>query len=182
MALEVRNNLLDPVNARLKRAFDLAVAAPLALTAIPVIGLAVLAIKLVSPGPAFFAQEREGLGGRRIRVWKIRTMVAGAEAVLDRHLAADAAARDEWTRHMKLRHDPRIVPVIGHHLRRFSIDELPQLWNVLKGEMSLVGPRPFPHYHLSQFSDEFRTLRRRAIPGMTGFWQITCRSDGDLSA
>jgi len=125
-------------------------------------------------------QEREGLRGRRIRVWKIRTMVPNAEAVLDRYLAENEDATAEWASHMKLRNDPRVVPGVGRLLRRLSIDEFPQLWNVLKGEMSLVGPRPFPHYHLEQFPEDFRNLRRQVIPGMTGLWQITCRSEGDL--
>ena len=180
LALEVRNNLLDPVNIWLKRAFDLLVAVPLALLTLPVILAAGLVVKLVSPGPAFFVQEREGLCGRRIRVWKIRTMVCDAEELLAKHLAENEDARAEWARHMKLRNDPRIVLVVGRFLRRFSIDEFPQLWNVLKGEMSLVGPRPFPHYHLTQFSEEFRHLRRQVPPGMTGLWQVTCRSEGEL--
>ena len=182
MALEVRNSLLDPVNMAVKRAFDLLVAAPLALVTLPVVVAVGLAVKLISPGPAFFVQEREGLRGRRIRVWKIRTMVPNAEALLARYLDEHPEAREEWERHMKLRYDPRVVPFVGHHLRRFSIDELPQLWNVLKGEMSLVGPRPFPQYHLAQFGEEFRGLRRQAMPGMTGLWQVTCRSEGDLRA
>lgn len=182
MALEVRNNLLDPVNVRLKRLFDLVVAAPLALAALPVIALAALAVKLVSPGPAFFAQEREGLHGGRIRVWKIRTMVPDAEALLGHHLAENAEAREEWARYVKLRNDPRVIPVVGRFLRRSSVDELPQLWHVLRGEMSLVGPRPFTEYHLVQFPQEFRDLRRQATPGMTGLWQVTCRSEGDLRA
>lgn len=182
LALEVRNNLLDPVNIWVKRLFDLLVAVPLALLTLPVILAAGLVVKLISPGPAFFVQEREGLCGRRIRVWKIRTMVCDAEELLAKHLAENEDARTEWARHMKLRNDPRIIPVVGRFLRRFSIDEFPQLWNVLKGEMSLVGPRPFPHYHLAQFPEEFRSLRRQVPPGMTGLWQVTCRSEGDLQA
>ncbi|HLE82237.1 MAG TPA: sugar transferase, partial [Dehalococcoidia bacterium] len=182
MALEVRNSLLDPVNMAVKRAFDLLVAAPLALAALPIIALAALTVKLVSPGPTFFAQEREGLRGGRIRVWKVRTMVPDAEALLGRHLAENAEAREEWARYVKLRNDPRVIPVVGRFLRRSSVDELPQLWSVLRGEMSLVGPRPFTEYHLVQFPQEFRDLRRQAIPGMTGLWQVTCRSEGDLRA
>ena len=180
LGLEVRNNLLSPLNTRLKRYFDLLLSIPLALLTFPLVLAAALAVKLASPGPAFFGQEREGRRGRRVRVWKIRTMVPHAERILERYLAENPEAQAEWARHMKLRHDPRVVPVVGHFLRRFSIDELPQLWNVLRGEMSLVGPRPFPRYHLEQFPEEFLALRRQALPGMTGLWQITSRSEGDL--
>ena len=181
VALEVRPNLLDGWNRLLKRVMDLVLSLPLLLAAGPVILLAALAVKLNSPGPGFYAQEREGLHGRRIRVWKVRTMVPDADAVLEQHLASDLQARAEWERHMKLRHDPRIVPRVGAFLRRYSLDELPQLWNVVKGEMSLVGPRPFPEYHLSKFSSGFRVLRRRVPPGMTGLWQVSARSEGDLA-
>lgn len=172
----------NPLALRLKRALDLIVAIPLALLALPIILAAALMVKLISPGPAFFAQEREGLGGRRIRMWKIRTMVPDAEARLKQHFKANPRAKAEWQRYMKLRQDPRIVPHIGPLLRRFSLDELPQVWNVIKGEMSVVGPRPFPDYHLQEFSAEFRALRRQVLPGMTGLWQVAHRSNGDLKA
>lgn len=182
LTLEIHNNLLGAANRRAKRAMDLALALPLVVLTFPIITVMGLAVKLVSHGPIFFRQEREGLHGRPIRMLKLRTMVPDAEARLEAHLARDTTARLQWERSMKLQRDPRLVPVLGSVLRRFSADELPQFLNVLKGEMSLVGPRPFPEYHLQRFSAEFRELRRQVPAGVTGLWQVTDRSNGDLHA
>ncbi len=180
LTLEVHNNLLSATTRRAKRALDLALGLPLAVLTLPAVALAGLAVKVVSPGPMFFRQEREGLHGKPIRMLKLRTMVPDAEARLEAYLARDGDARAQWDRSMKLQRDPRLVPVLGAFLRRSSADELPQFLNVLKGEMSLVGPRPFPEYHLRRFSPEFRELRRQVPAGMTGLWQVTGRGDTDL--
>jgi Undecaprenyl-phosphate galactose phosphotransferase WbaP len=181
LGLELRQNLLVPLNRRLKRTLDLALCALAAPIAVPVVALAALAIKFVNRGPAFYAQEREGEGGGTIRVYKLRTMYLDAARLLDEHLERDPAARQEWRRHFKLRNDPRVLPVVGGLLRKTSLDELPQLWNVLRGEMSLVGPRPFPYYHLDQFDAEFRRLRAKVPAGITGLWQVESRSEGNLT-
>jgi lipopolysaccharide/colanic/teichoic acid biosynthesis glycosyltransferase len=112
---------------------------------------------------------------------KLRTMHAEAEALLLRVLSESSESRAEWSCRFKLRKDPRILPAVGNFLRKTSLDELPQLWSVFKGEMSLVGPRPFPAYHLDEFSQRFRTLRGRVKPGLTGLWQVSDRADGDLA-
>ncbi len=180
LGVEVTNHLLRPHNRMLKRGLDLAVGGLSFLLALPILGLAALAVKLVDRGSAFFVQERAGLGGETIQVPKIRTMYVDAEERLQVHLEADPAKAREWRDQMKLQDDPRVLPGVGSFLRRFSLDELPQLWSVLKGEMSLVGPRPFPVYHLDRFTPEFLELRHRVRPGLTGLWQVTSRSDGGL--
>lgn len=180
IGLEIRKNLLERRNRILKRVMDYALGIPLFLLSVPVILLLAGIIMLVSPGTPFFLQEREGYGGKPIKVWKLRTMYPDAERRLERYLEQFPEAREEWNRYFKLKNDPRILPLIGHLLRKTSLDELPQLWNIVRGEMSLVGPRPFPYYHLESFNEEFRALRRSVLPGITGFWQISARSDGDV--
>lgn len=179
-ALDLRRQQLVRRNRLLKRALDLGAGALLAAACAPLVLALAALVRLASPGPAFYSQVREGQDGRRFRVWKLRTMHRDAQERLDRHLAASPAARAEWEQHFKLREDPRILPGIGQVLRRTSLDELPQLANVLRGEMSLVGPRPFPHYHLAAFGPDFRRLRRSVPPGMTGLWQVSARQGGDL--
>ena len=180
LALEVPHARYSVVNRGVKRAFDLALTVPVMLVAGPVIAVAALLVKVFSPGPAFFRQEREGEGGRVVRVYKIRTMVPNAEQRLAEYLRDNEEARFEWERFLKLRKDPRVIPVVGQLFRRFSIDELPQLWHVLTGEMSLVGPRIFALWHVARFPEEFRALRRQVPPGMTGLWQVAHRNSGDL--
>lgn len=180
LGLEYTNNLLDGRNRIVKRALDLTLGSLLLLASLPLALLSICAIKLRSAGPAFFVQLRAGLGGRRIEVPKIRTMVQGAEEQLEQAMRNDPRLRSEWQASMKLKRDPRLVPGVGRFLRRFSLDELPQLWSVVKGDMSLVGPRPFPDYHLDQFSPRFRELRQRVRPGITGLWQVSVRSEGPI--
>ncbi len=164
-----------------KRSIDVALTLPAVLLTLPIILVLVALVRLADPGRAIFVQQRIGYGGRSFNVYKIRTMFQDAEQRLETALAADPALAAEWRSNFKLVNDPRILPGVGHLLRRLSLDELPQLWNVLKGEMSLVGPRPFPPYHLKCFDTEFQAIRSTVMPGLTGLWQITSRSDGDLS-
>ncbi len=181
LGLEMQQKLLNGFNWRLKRALDLLISGVGMLLAAPLVAFCAAWICLTSPGSALYFQEREGRNGHIIRVWKLRTMFVNAEQMLQRHLAEEPEAQKEWEMFCKLRRDPRVLPGIGRFLRRTSIDELPQLWNVFKGEMSLVGPRPFPIYHNERFHPEFRSLRTQVTPGLTGLWQVGPRSNGNLS-
>lgn len=181
LTFEFRQDRLTPFTFAFKRGFDLAIGAVLFVIAVPVIAVCAILVKFRSPGPAFFSHVREGHGGKWIRVWKIRTMVPDAEERLEEHLRHNSDARREWAERVKLYPDPRVIPGLGDFMRRWSLDELPQLWNVVAGSMSLVGPRPFPEYHLSMFPVSFRDLRRQVPPGVTGLWQVTYRTDGDLT-
>ncbi len=164
----------------LKRGLDLAICVPtLLLLAIPMATIA-LAIKWFSPGPVIYGSPRVGQHGKLFKMWKFRSMVANADAVLEERLAADPVARAEWERDAKLKSDPRIIPAIGHFMRRYSIDELPQLWNVLVGEMSVVGPRPVPPAEIVRYQNNFYEYTHM-WPGMTGLWQVSGRNETTFS-
>ncbi|GEM94200.1 sugar transferase [Cereibacter sphaeroides] len=165
----------------LKRALDLALALPAAVVVLPVVLAAALAIRFIDPGPAFYIQPREGRDGRKIPMLKLRTMYRESERMLQDLLERDPAARAEWQTNFKLRKDPRILPFVGRFLRVSSLDELPQLFNIIRGEMSVVGPRPFPEYHLAAMRPEFRLRRASVVPGLTGLWQISERSEADVA-
>lgn len=176
LLLHIRWNLAKPWNLALKRSFDLFVASATAIVTAPLLLLAALAIRLDSPGGVLFAQDRLGRGGRPFRCLKFRTMYADAEKRLRAHLESNPAARVEWEKFAKLKSsDPRVTRV-GRLLRRFSLDELPQLWNVFRGEMSLVGPRPYLPRELERMGDFAETILK-AAPGITGFWQVSGRNE-----
>lgn len=158
---------------RTARAFDVAVAlCALALFA-PLMLLIVLLVRL-SGGPVLYRQTRIGLGGRSFTCLKFRTMLVDGDAILGRVLARDAEARAEWERDRKLRNDPRVT-MVGRFLRKTSLDELPQLLNVLDGSMSVVGPRPIVQaeaYRYGRYFGDYCRVR----PGITGLWQISGRN------
>ncbi|HNA20830.1 MAG TPA: sugar transferase, partial [Agitococcus sp.] len=128
-------------------------------------------------GDAFFGHQRIGANGNPFPCYKFRTMVKNSAEVLDELLKNDAQAKAEWEAEFKLKNDPRITQ-IGHVLRRTSLDELPQLWNVLRGEMSLVGPRPVVQAELIKYGDDV-DYYLHVKPGMTGLWQVSGRNDVD---
>ncbi|SLN17891.1 putative sugar transferase EpsL [Roseivivax jejudonensis] len=159
-----------------KRVLDIAI---VLLAAIPVLlALApILAAIAVDGGSPFYRQRRIGRNGRIFGMWKLRSMVPDAESRLEAHLEADPAARMEWTVSQKLRNDPRITP-IGRIIRKTSIDELPQLWNVLVGDMSLVGPRPMMVNQRDLYpGTAYYALR----PGITGYWQTATRNESSFA-
>lgn len=142
---------------------------------LPLFALLCLAVKLSSPGPVLFGHERIGLRGKKFCCWKLRTMVCDGDAVLQAYLEANPEAKREWIETRKLTNDPRVTP-LGHILRKYSVDELPQLVNVLCGEMSFVGPRPVVDDELERYGS-YAQAYLSARPGITGLWQTSGRSD-----
>lgn len=158
-----------------KRPSDVAIVFIVLPLAAVILSVCAVMVMIASPGPAFYRHERIGRGGRRFMLWKIRTMVRDADHVLDRCLQSNAA-RQEWKQLQKLRSDPRVIPWLGQALRRSGLDELPQLWNVLRGDMSIVGPRPIVQDEVSRYEADY--LHYKAVqPGITGLWQVSGRND-----
>jgi lipopolysaccharide/colanic/teichoic acid biosynthesis glycosyltransferase len=159
----------------LKRFFDIfliLISTPVILL---VVGVVSVVVKLSSPGPVFYSHRRIRKGGRFFSMWKFRTMCVNSAEVLEDYLAKHPAARAEWNKTHKLRNDPRITP-LGVLLRRYSLDEVPQLWNVLMGQMSLVGPRPIVAAEVEKYGDCFDCYCK-VTPGLTGLWQVSGRSE-----
>ena len=179
VGLGVSRNLLVPTARFIKRLYETALVLLFLPLWLPVVGLLALLVFCTDGKKPFYSQSRSGKNGRLFKAVKLRTMVPDADRVLEGVLEGDAAKRAEWETHFKLKDDPRITP-IGRFLRRFSLDELPQLFNVLAGEMALVGPRPLPDYHHAGLPERARVLRGRVRPGMTGQWQVSGRSDCNL--
>lgn len=178
LMLRVRNSLARPGARWVKRGFDLAFGALLLVLLAPLLAAIALRVR-VEGAPVLFVQERVGRGGRPFRCYKFRTMVPDAEARLAA-LLREPRRKQEWVATRKLREDPRVTP-FGRFLRRTSLDELPQLFNVLKGDMSLVGPRPVVEEELVRYGehvDDYLQVR----PGITGLWQISGRSDADYES
>jgi lipopolysaccharide/colanic/teichoic acid biosynthesis glycosyltransferase len=157
-----------------KRIVDIALALILLPVLVPVIA-ALWAVTRTDGGPGFFGHRRIGKNGKVFRCWKIRTMVPNAEERLVAYLANNPAAAEEWARDHKLTDDPRITK-LGRFLRETSLDELPQIWNVLMGEMSFVGPRPVVRAEMRKYGHG-RTAYLTMKPGITGLWQVSGRND-----
>ena len=171
----MRQNLLDPRRMLLKRSMDFLLTLAGGVLAFPLMLALAIAIRRDSNGPIFFKQQRVGLNGKHFHVYKFRTMAANAAELLEKHLADNPEARQEWQETQKLKNDPRITRV-GRFLRKTSLDELPQVINVLKGEMSIVGPRPIIDAEIERYGEAY-ALYTRVRPGVTGLWQVSGRNN-----
>lgn len=181
MAQEVKKIKLDPskVKGRLvyhtvKRGFDILASGVALVLLSPLFGVLTVKIKKEDGGPAFYSQTRIGKNGKPFKMWKFRSMIVNADKMvkqLEEQNEIDGAM-------FKIKDDPRVTK-IGHVIRKYSLDELPQLWNVLKGDMSLVGPRPPLPMEVADYTD-YDKLRLTVTPGCTGLWQVTKRNDADF--
>ena len=160
----------------IKRAFDLSFSLIALLTLLPFLFLISALIYVTTPGPIFFAHHRIGRGGKPFKCLKFRTMTIGAEQSLTKILKSDPKLNAEWQKNFKLKNDPRVTKV-GRYLRKFSLDELPQLINVIKGELSIVGPRPVMLTEIQTFYGSKAEKILSVRPGMTGLWQISGRNN-----
>lgn len=174
-AFHIESSLMLPLPQLLKRIFDFLIVLMGGLACLPIIAVIAVLIRCSSPGPIFYSQTRIARGGRTFRAWKFRTMACNAAELLESYLAAHPNLRREWEEDHKLKNDPRITK-IGHFLRKTSLDELPQIWNVLRGEMSLVGPRPIVADEIPKYQECF-DLYTKVRPGITGLWQISGRNN-----
>ncbi|MDQ7008083.1 MAG: sugar transferase, partial [Acidobacteriota bacterium] len=177
-----KGNNITGFNYVLKRLVDIAVSAVLLVIFSPLMLLVALAIKIFSKGPVLFSQERIGYRGRPFKFYKFRSMhVANDPSIhqdyVKKWIEGDKAAevQDGDTKVHKITRDPRIIPWVGPFIRKFSIDELPQLFNVIKGDMSLVGPRPCLPYEAEMYR-RWHKMRFDALPGITGLWQVSGRN------
>ena len=162
-------------NTRFKRILDICIASVALVFVAPLLITVMILIRLQDGGPALYSQSRYGRGGKTFKCYKLRSMVTNAKEQLEFILATDPVAREEWQTSQKLTDDPRITP-LGHFIRKTSIDELPQLFNILCGDMSLVGPRPIVENEIQRYGTDFKEYCA-VRPGLTGLWQVRGRSD-----
>jgi Undecaprenyl-phosphate galactose phosphotransferase WbaP len=177
LAFASTHHLTMGVNLAFKRAIDLFLLLVSSPLVIPIVVITVMCVKAASPGPVFYAHKRIGYRGKPVKIWKFRSMVRDADAKLAEVLASDPAAKEQWEKNRKIENDPRITP-LGKFLRRTSLDELPQLLNILAGEMSFVGPRPVTAEELENYGYKDKKNYVLSVkPGLSGMWQISGRSE-----
>ena len=175
LMLNLRNNLSRPYNRLIKRIFDLTLTIGGGLMILPVILAIAILVGIDNRGRIIFAHKRVGAAGKKFPCYKFQTMIPNADVALKKYLAENPDARREWEETFKLTNDPRVTK-LGNFLRRTSLDELPQLWNVIRGEMSLVGPRPIVQAEVPRYGKNIREYYM-VLPGITGMWQVSGRSD-----
>jgi len=176
MGLHARAKLLSHWRLLSKRLLDIGLVILFAPLLAPICLIIACLVRWNSKGPIFFGHQRIGRHGRTFTAWKFRSMVTNANEALEKYLEDHPDLREEWERDHKLKDDPRIIPGIGHIIRKFSLDELPQIWNVLRGDMSLVGPRPIVDAEIEKYCDVF-PLYLKVTPGITGLWQVSGRNN-----
>jgi Undecaprenyl-phosphate galactose phosphotransferase WbaP len=175
LGLEIQQRLLLPGPRMMKALLDVLLTLTVGLILLPLLTIIAVLVKLDSSGPVFYGQRRIGQNGNPFTAWKFRSMHPQAEQLLADYLHVNPDLREQWEQDQKLRHDPRVTR-IGQFLRRTSLDELPQLWNVLRGEMSLVGPRPIIDEEVWRYGDKY-DLYAKVLPGITGLWQVSGRNN-----
>ncbi len=175
LMLNLRNNLASPYNRLVKRIFDLTLTILGGLIISPILLVIAIMVGVDNRGRIIFAHKRVGAAGKKFPCYKFQTMVPDAEEKLKKYLAENPEARREWEESFKLTDDPRVTK-LGGWLRKTSLDELPQLWNVIRGEMSLVGPRPIVQAEIERYGKNIREYYM-VLPGITGMWQVSGRSD-----
>ena len=173
--IQLQQNLMLPLPRLIKRLMDFVAATHRWHPAVPLFFYLAFAVKMSSRGPIIYGHERIGRYGRRFKAWKFRTMFQDSNLVLEQYLEDNPDMKEEWERDHKLRYDPRITR-IGRFLRKTSLDELPQLWNVIRGDMSLVGPRPIVTEEIEKYGPYFG-LYTMVKPGITGLWQVSGRNN-----
>jgi undecaprenyl-phosphate galactose phosphotransferase len=179
LAFSTRNNLLNPVDKTFKLLFDLLMTTVLIVLFSPVLLLLYIIVFIATKGNPVFTHNRIGKDGKTFGVYKFRTMHPDANELLENLLQSDPVIKEEWEKEFKLKNDPRVTK-IGNFLRKTSLDELPQLLNIIKGEMSLVGPRPIVRDEIKKYGEYF-TYFKAVKPGITGLWQISGRNDVDYA-
>lgn len=174
--LGIKNNLAKKTNRRIKRVFDIVLGIMFCTIIVPILAIAAFCIKLDTKGPIFFNSERIGKNGKLFKCYKLRSMYVNADKIFEAYLSKNRQAQEEWNKFQKLKdNDPRLTKV-GKFIRKYSIDELPQIFNVLKGEMSLVGPRPYLPREKVLMENWYNDIIS-VLPGMTGYWQVNGRSN-----
>lgn len=166
--------LFQPMSRLIKMVFEIMLALIMLLLLWPLLFILAILVKMSSRGPVFFTSARLGLNGRPFVIFKFRTMYHKSDEVLEKIKASSSDVNKQWKENFKLENDPRITP-LGRFLRKTSLDELPQLWNVLKGDMAVIGPRPIVQDEIAKYGEAYDLLKM-VRPGMTGLWQVSGRS------